>query len=246
MKPILVLHHTPHCPLGSVAGVLADAGLEYRSIDLFQDVPRSLPLDQAAGLVVLGGPMSANDVQQYPFLAVELDWIRRAADTQVPTLGICLGAQLLAKALGEKVYPNPVKEIGWYRVELLPSAFEDALFRGSQSTETVFQWHGDTFDLPSGAVHLAQSEQCVNQAFRMGSCVYGLQFHVEMTPEIMAEWFKAPDLSDDLGNLRYIDPQAIRAAAPTRFPAMNALSSRLLTRFAGLCQQRNGTPDTGP
>jgi GMP synthase (glutamine-hydrolysing) len=238
MKPLVVLRHTPHCPLGSVATVLSAAGLGYRYVDLFAEVPARLPLEDAAGLIVLGGPMSVNETDAYPFLRPEPDWIREAVERQVPTLGICLGAQLLAKALGEKVYANRVKEIGWYQIEILPDAADDPLFAGCQPAETVFQWHGDTFDLPSGAVHLAQSEQCHHQAFRYGPCAYGLQFHVEMTPELMAQWFAEPDLSADLGELDYIDPQAIRAEAPERFPQINALSQRLLSHFAARCRER--------
>jgi GMP synthase-like glutamine amidotransferase len=239
MKPVLVLRHTPHCPLGSIATFLADGGLDYRYVDLFADVPRRLPLEESSGLVVLGGPMSVNDTDQYPFLLPELVWIKEAVDQQVPTLGVCLGAQLLAKSLGERVYPNHRKEIGWFDIELLPSAADDALLGGCRAVETVFQWHGDTFDLPSGAVHLAMSPACPNQAFRCGPCAYGVQFHVEMTPELMAEWFDEPDLHSQIGN--HADPQAIRADAPKKFPAMNALSGRLLSRFAMLCRSRHRT-----
>ena len=236
MEPILVFRHTPHCPLGSVADFLDQAGLDYRYVDLFADVPTRLSPQQSAGLIVLGGPMSANDVEAHPFLEPELNWIRGAVEARVPLLGICLGAQLLAKALEEKVYPNRVQEIGWYPLEVLPQAAGDRLFDGCQAAETVFQWHGDTFDLPPGAVHLARSELCPHQAFRYGECAYGLQFHVEITPEIMAEWFREPELHSTLG--KDVDPQAIRAEAPVRFPAIRALSSRLLSRFAGLCRQR--------
>ena len=112
--------------------------------------------------------MSANDVDQYPFLAAEVEWIQQAMRQQLPVLGICLGSQLLAKAMGAKVYPNKIKEIGWYPLNMLPATAEDPLFAGCEGTETVFQWHGDTFDLPPGAVLLAQSELCKHQAFRVG------------------------------------------------------------------------------
>ncbi|MGA2620233.1 MAG: type 1 glutamine amidotransferase [Thermoguttaceae bacterium] len=243
MKPILVFRHTPHCPLGSVASVLDRAHLAYRYVDLFAEVPACLPLADSAGLIVLGGPMSANDVGAHPFLAPELDWIAAAVDAQVPTLGICLGAQLLAKALGQRVYPNRVKEIGWYQIEVLPAAAGDPLLGGCQAVETVFQWHGDTFDLPPRAVHLARSELCPNQAFRYGPCAYGLQFHVEMTPALMAEWFDKPELHPQIGER--VDPQAIRAATASQFPAMNSLSGRLLSAFAALCQGRQMRRRTG-
>ena len=188
MKPVLAIRHQPHCPLGSVADVLAAADLPYRYVDLFDAVPERLPLEDAAGLVVLGGTMSANDVAEYPFLAVELDWLRQAVGRGVPVLGICLGAQLLAKALGGRVYRNPVKEIGWFDVKVLPAAADDRLFRGRGKVETVFHWHGDTFDLPADAVLLASTPTCRQQAFRCGPRAYGLQFHVEMTPDLLEEW----------------------------------------------------------
>jgi hypothetical protein len=99
----------------------------------------------------------------------------------------------------------------------------------------VFQWHGDTFDLPAGALHLARSELCSNQAFRYGPCAYGLQFHVEMTPQLMAQWFEEPDLHSQIGD--HADPRAIVADAPKRFPAMSALSRELLTGFTALCRK---------
>jgi len=234
MKPVLVLRHTPTCPLGSVAALLKGRGLIYRYVDLFAGVPKRLELEESSGLIVLGGPMSANDTDEYPFLEAELAWLRQAVDTHLPTLGICLGAQLLAKALGKTVYSNRVKEIGWYQIKLLPPAAADPLFSACRTRETVFQWHGDTFELPAGAVHLARSQLCPNQAFRYGPCAYGLQFHVEMTPELLAEWCEEPELHSQIGD--HADLEAIREEAPRQFPRMDVLSEQLLTRFAELCQ----------
>ncbi|MCR4413361.1 MAG: gamma-glutamyl-gamma-aminobutyrate hydrolase family protein, partial [Thermoguttaceae bacterium] len=113
MPPILVLQHAPHETLGSLEQHLREAGLAWRTLELFREVPRSVDLDGAAGLVVLGGPMNVDETGRYPFLVPEVAWIRQAIDIGMPLLGICLGAQLLAKALGARVYPNGVKEIGW-------------------------------------------------------------------------------------------------------------------------------------
>ncbi len=190
MKSVLVLRHEPSVSMGSLSGVLGEAGLDARLFDLFESVPESLPWGEAAGLIVLGGTMSANDGDRFPFLVAELDFVRAAVRRQVPMLGICLGAQLLAKALGAAVYRNARPEIGWYEVELLPVAAEDRLFRDRSGRETVFHWHGDTFDLPAGAVHLARSPLCRHQAFRHGPSAYGLQFHVEMVPDLMELWLR--------------------------------------------------------
>jgi len=241
-KPICVVRHVEHVPLGSLEAVMRRAGVPFEHLDLFVNVPPRIPLERYSGLVVLGGPMSANDVECHPYLIPELDWIREAVDCRMPLLGICLGAQLLAKALGRPVYRNTVKEIGWYELELLPAAADDLLLAGSQPRETVFQWHGDTFDLPPQAVLLARSRQCAHQAFRVGPAAWGLQFHVEMTPPLMESWLNEANFSRELAQLPYIDPAAIRRAAPQQFPVMDVFSQRVLQRFVGLCAGAGDDP----
>lgn len=236
MKSVLVLRHEPSVSMGSLPGALAEAGLDARPFDLFKSVPESLPWSEAAGLIVLGGTMSVNDGDRFPFLIAELDFIRAAVRRQVPMLGICLGAQLLAKSLGAAVYRNARPEIGWYQVELLPAAADDPLFRNRSSRETVFHWHGDTFDLPAGAVHLARSPLCSHQAFRYGLTAYGLQFHVEMVPDLMELWLREFDAGGDSCAGSGIDPADIHAAAGEAFPAMNSFSQCLLAQFAAMCR----------
>lgn len=235
MKHVFILRNVPHESAGSLVSYLADAGLEPRYFDLFRETPRQLPLDEAAGLIVMGGPMSVDDVEQYPFLASEVAWIQQAVARQLPVLGICLGSQLLAKAMGGKVYPNQIKEIGWYPLQMLPAAAKDAILADCQNTETVFQWHGDTFDLPAGAVLLAQSGQCKHQAFRVGSSAWGLQFHIEMTPDMVDLWLSEPSNRDELAQLDYIDPAAIRTATLSEFPKMQQFGRCVLSRFATIC-----------
>lgn len=236
MKPVLVLRHAPEVPLGSLEHVLARWEIPRLSFDLFAHLPKAIPLAEAAGLVVLGGPMNVDEVETYPFLRAELDWIRQAVDREVPLLGICLGAQLLAKALGKPVYRNRIKEIGWHEIEILPAAEDDRLFHGRGPIETVFQWHGDTFDLPDGAVHLARGATCVSQAFRVGRAAYGVQFHVEMTPDLIEEWLCEPHFSAELAELDYVDAGSVRAQTPRRIAAMNDFSQCLLDRFARWCR----------
>jgi len=180
---------------GLLAGALAGAGWEL-DIRLMEDRRIHLPPDLAGfdALVVLGGPMGANDDAAHPYLPRVVALIRDAAQRAIPALGICLGAQLMARALGGAVYRNPVPEIGWYRVALTEAGRTASLFAGLPDELTVFQWHGDTFDLPAQAVHLAASEDCPHQAFSFRDRLFALQFHLEVTPEIIDSWLAAgPD-----------------------------------------------------
>jgi GMP synthase (glutamine-hydrolysing) len=189
--------------------------------------------------------MNVDETKRYPPLASETGWIRDAVDAGLPVLGICLGSQLLAKALGARVYANRVKEIGWYPLEMMPAAQADHLFEGCEATPTVFQWHGDTFDLPSGAVHLACSAACPHQAFRYGETAYALQYHLEVTPEQIDEWLVQPDNYRELAGLSYIDPDEIRRRTPLEMPALAALGDRVLSRFAELCAERAASDIVG-
>lgn len=240
MKPVLVLQHVPRETLGSLESVLRQAGLTWHYVELFAGVPDRLELEQASGLIVLGGPMNVDQTDRYPFLAPEVRWIRQAVEGSLPVLGICLGSQLLAKAFGARVFPNPVKEVGWYEVELTPAAAEDSLFAGCPPRPIVFQWHGDTFDLPPEAVLLATSPLCRHQAFRIGRRAYGLQFHIEMTAELIDTWLAHPENDAELAALRYIDSQHIRRQTPAMLPRLQAVGSEVLRRFAGLCSDHGG------
>ncbi|HLA85346.1 MAG TPA: type 1 glutamine amidotransferase [Thermoguttaceae bacterium] len=215
--------------------VLEQAGLDWRYVDLFETVPASLPLDDAAGLVVLGGPMNVDEVAEYPFLAAEVEWLREAARRDLPVLGICLGAQLLAKALGATVRANERKEIGWYEIELTEAAGRDTLLADCASRQMVYQFHGDTFTLPPGAVHLARSAWCENQAFRFGRAAYGLQFHIEVTPAMAIGWVNQPHNRRMIAELDYIDPEQIRRETPDAIARMHAFGRRILPRFAAMC-----------
>ena len=237
MRPreVFVLRHAPFVPLGSIEGHLVAAGVPFRQIDLFAAVPERLPLARAAGLIVLGGPMSAYQTDEYPYLLTVLDWIREAVRIELPLLGVCLGAQLTALALGGRVYPNGRKEIGWCDLSVFPAAERDLLLAGSAATETVLQWHGDTFELPPRVTHLAASTLCPNQVFRAGRRAWAVQFHLEMTPALLDAWFTEPVFAADVARLDYVDAESIRNEAPRRFPAMERFSRRILDRFVALC-----------
>jgi GMP synthase (glutamine-hydrolysing) len=169
--------------------LIADSLEEHRIaceyVDLYRDAAHP-DIDSADGLVFMGGPMSAND--DFPYIRQELDIIGEAVSQRLPILGVCLGSQLIAKAPGASVYANAVKEIGWYPVDWTDAAAHDRLHQDLATPETVFHWHGETFDLPPGAELLAYSAACRNQAYRVAENLYGLQYHLEVTPEMIADW----------------------------------------------------------
>jgi len=202
---VLVFRHVPYEDLGLIAPALSWAGLKYEYVDLAQQPGKQASLGGVRGLIFMGGPMSVND--ELEFVARELDIIRQAAARGIAMLGVCLGAQLIAKAFGARVYPNPVKEIGWFPVRWTEEASGDALFRGLPDPAVVFHWHGETFDLPSGSVRLGYSAACRNQAFRLGGNIYGLQFHLEVTPAMIAGWLEEDQNQADLRELTSpVDP----------------------------------------
>ena len=202
MRRLLVFQHVPHEILGTFDPLLKAAGFRIRYIN-FGRQPHARPrLDGYSGLVVLGGPMNVDQVDAYPHLETEMDAIREAVVRGIPVMGICLGAQLAAAALGARINRNPVREIGWYDVSPTPEGLDDPLFRHFAGTRKIFQWHGYTFGLPQGAVLLASSPDCKHQAFRYGENVYGLQFHLEVDQPLIERWLKTP------GNMREIKGMA--------------------------------------
>jgi GMP synthase-like glutamine amidotransferase len=171
-----VLQHAPFEGLGSIRDWLDRLGADL-SYTRFYESP-ALPDPSHVDLVVaMGGPMSVNDEAELPWLRPEKQFIRAAVERGLPVLGVCLGAQLIASALGARVYRNPVKEIGWFPIE----ATQEGVSLGLPGTCRVFHWHGETFDLPAGGRRLARSRACENQAFEVSPGVLGLQFHLEMT-----------------------------------------------------------------
>ena len=209
-NPVTVIRHVPFEGLGRIGPALDAAGLAWRYSDLFAG---AAPPDPAASpaLILMGGPMSANDRDEY--LRVELRLIEAAVAAGKPVLGVCLGAQLITRALGAKVYRNAVKEIGWYPLYFTEAGAGDPLLEGLPDPSMVLQWHGETFDLPCGAVHLARSDGCRNQAFRYGPRVYGFQFHLETAPDMIADWCRQDANCGDVRELSEpLDPWAFDAA----------------------------------
>jgi GMP synthase (glutamine-hydrolysing) len=163
---VLVLRHVPHEHLGTLADTLRANNLTYEYINFYANESPNISIDESSGLIILGGPMNVYETDRYPFLETEDKLIKKAIEENTPVLGICLGAQLIAKSLGAQVTKNKEKEIGWYPLKITKEGSKDRLFKHFNAEEVVFQWHGDTFEIPEGAVHLAESTLCTNQAFR--------------------------------------------------------------------------------
>lgn len=230
MKRVLVFKHVAHEPLGQLDPLLRRAGFRIRYIN-FQRNPEAVPdVDKYDGLVVLGGPMSVNDAARYPHLSREIAAIERTIRADKPVLGVCLGAQLTAAALGANVARNPRREIGWYDVRPTDAAQRDPLFESFGDSEPLFQWHSDTFSIPSGAIHLARSESCEAQAFRYGEKVYGLQFHLEVDAPMVERWLGTESLRREMAEHGF-DPDTIRTSTRTHIARSEALARRVFSTF---------------
>ena len=212
---------------GTIEDHLRKERIPYSVIDLQAGDP--VPwLDAFTHLVILGGPMAVYEMHLFPHLAREADLIRAAIDANKQIMGVCLGAQMLAHVLGARVYPGSGKEIGWYEVALSDEGMGDPLMSmlalADRNAAQVFQWHGDTFDLPAGSVRLASSDRYANQAFRYGDRVYGLQFHIEVTPAIVRDW-----LVYEQG----IDYASILTDAERTFVSYRQRAAKFYERFFG-------------
>jgi GMP synthase (glutamine-hydrolysing) len=233
MRRLLVFQHVSFEILGTLNPLLKARGFRIRYAN-FGRHPHAQPeVARYNGLVVLGGPMHVNDLEQHPHLTLEVELIRQAIDRGLPVLGICLGAQLIAKALGARVHANGGKEIGWYDVSPTPAAKADPLFKDFAEVEKIFQWHSDTFELPAGAVPLATSRICHHQAFCYGTNVYGLQFHLEVDKRLIERWLSVPVQCAEL-NEAHINPETIRHETTQYLHRAHAMSEQVFGRFIDL------------
>ena len=235
MKKLLVLQHVAHELLGTLNPLLKCAGFRIRYVNFARHPDAQPSLDGYDGLIVLGGPMSVNDAHRLPHLGTELKLIEEAMRREIPILGICLGAQLIAKTLGAAVYRNPEKEIGWYDVSPTAETSSDPLLAPLQKTEKIFQWHGETFDMPNSTRHLAFSSLCANQAFRYGTKVYGFQFHMEVDEPMIHRWLKVPENQKEISTLRgdhHIEQ--IYSETAERMPRLGEISERVFGAFINL------------
>lgn len=219
-----VLQHVPFEDIGSITSWL-EARRATVAYTRFFDNPTLPPLDGLELIIVMGGPMSVNDVALFPWLRPEKDFIRKAIEMGIPILGICLGAQLIASALGSQIYQNREKEIGWFFIDATDNV--PNIFSLSEKY-MVFHWHGETFDLPVGAIRLARSAACENQAFQVGQRVIGLQFHLESTPDSVREMID--NCSNELLPGRYVQTEVqLQEGARSFYADNNALMEKILS-----------------
>ncbi len=201
MSDVLVVQNTRIESSGYLGELLDRDGFDITSINAKHE---PIPNKKFSLVVILGAPESAND--NFPYLIEEQELIKNSVNDDIPVLGICLGSQLIAKTFGAKIYSGPKKEIGFYNDLKISS--DSTFFSGFQNPFTVFHWHGDTFDLPQGALRLASSEHYPNQAFQYKSAI-GLQFHLEVNEEMVNLWLD--NTEEKLQKISYINPQEIRS-----------------------------------
>ncbi len=229
----LVLQHEACEPL-----VYFEESIEYEYSKLYEwglsgDFPGDL--QEYSGLIIMGGPMNVYQEEKYPFLKDEDLLIKEALKTGLPTLGICLGSQLIAKAAGAKIYKGQEKEIGWYKVGLTEEGKRDRIFDMFEDRFMVFQWHGDTFDLPKGAVLLAKND-LYYQAFRLGNA-YALQFHLEVTEDMINDWIK--EYRGEIQSLGgVISTERILTDTKRNIGALNQCAGEFISRFLASCDQK--------
>jgi GMP synthase (glutamine-hydrolysing) len=233
MPRVFVLQHLAAEPLGTIGDALQDRGVEATYIRVFDGEPVPNDLNGAAGLVVMGGPMGVYEQHEYPFLKDEIRLIESALRTAKPVLGICLGSQLIASALGAEVKKARRKEIGWFPVSLTKPASEDRVFSDAPESFMGYHWHGDEFNVPAGAYSLARSAQTQCQAFGYGNSTYGFLFHLEATPGIIEAMTRG--FSDELVEEK-IDGDEIIDQTRRHLPEFQSIAASVFGKWASLIE----------
>jgi GMP synthase (glutamine-hydrolysing) len=226
---ILAVIHGDNVRAGVFAEPIAERGDELEEWSLSWGTPPPRPLDAYGAVLVFGGAMHADQDDRHPWLREETLFLQRLLDSRTPVLGVCLGAQLLAKATHAPVGPAREPEIGWYPVELTDAGEDDPVLGRLPRRFDAFQWHYYTYGLPAGAVELARSEICT-QAFRLGDAVWGVQFHPEVTLAQVESWLDDPDDPAP-------DPDALRAETPGKIEAWNELGRELCDAFLAVAER---------
>lgn len=243
MRRVIIFKHVAHEVLGTLNPLLREQGFRIRYVN-FEREPGAQPsLDKYQGLVVFGGWMGVYEADRYPHIKVECQLIEDALKRNIPVLGICLGSQILAHVLGASVRKHEEKEVGWHEVELTDEGRSDPLLAHFGPRERMFQMHGDTFDIPKGAVHLARSKICAGQAFRYGDKAYGLQFHLEVDQAMIDRFLRVPQNREEVeawGGKHAI--ARMEGETSAHLPRSVELSRRTFSEFVKLF----GLPERSP
>ncbi len=232
MHPVLIFQHSPIEGPGYFAAFLDRHRIPWRlvRIDAGEAVPSTL--NGVSGICLMGGPMSVND--DLPWIAPLLALISQAVAAEIPVIGHCLGGQLMAKALGAGVGPNPVKEIGWGTVRVTDAA-ADRPWLGDDDAAPLwaFHWHGETFGIPAGATRILESAWCANQAYVLNQIHIGMQCHVEMTPELVSAWCEngAGEIAAASGSPAVQAPERILSDLPDRIAPLHRLADKIYSRW---------------
>ena len=240
MSKVMVLQHVAWEVLGSLDPLLKQNGFRIRYVN-FGRTPELVPnLEKYEGLIILGGPMSVNDTKRFPHLSLEIKLIEQALKEDIPILGICLGAQLMAKALGAKIKKMPVQEIGWYPVQVNRQGASDRILSPIKNSQRLFHWHGDTFEMPKGCHSLASSEICENQALRVSKKAYGFQFHLEVDEKMIKRWLTVPSHKKDIAQLRgLVQPKMILQDTQTYFDENLNVANQVFSNWLDLFPKKN-------
>lgn len=231
MKQVIVLQHAGCEAPGLIAGAVESKGFEIKTVRGFDGEAVPVEMGAAAGLVIMGGPMGVRETDRFPFLRRELALIESALRNERPVLGVCLGSQLLASALGAGVKRGAQKEIGWHNVRLTEEAAIDPLMRDLKMEFKAWHWHGDVYDLPPGCVRLASSSLTSTQAIRYRSAAYGFLFHMEITRDILDGMIQT--FADELKE-EGMDGDELAREGETHLAPLAAMGKRVFARWAEL------------
>ncbi len=235
MNPVLCVRNDRDDTLGITVAALAEHGVPVMRLNAFEAEPRWPGLDEISGLMVFGGELNADEIERYPHLLTQRDLMRHAVDAGLPVLGICLGGQMLARALDARVYRAPLRELGFKPVRITEAGEVDPLLGAFHSGDRVFQWHEDTFDLPDGAELLAAGDDVPVQAFRMGRNVWGVQFHFEVDAGGVDAWLRVAE--PGLERVWKRSAEEVREELRLYLDAQQERSRQLFSAFARILER---------